>query len=155
MFQNLIVAASAIIKNGEVVSTLEIGKNGMTTNWFTVNSQNCSLYLNDSVQPHICLSICSYLSVRLPVYSNVLAGRGTWCLICPWSLKPSCATFVPCLSCFITTSQEQEQLLKICKVTFSTYFFGKDEKTWPIIIHRCGEMDILPPCWQKCYFFYY
>lgn len=38
MFQNLIVAASAIIKNGEVVITLEIGKNGMTTNWFTDNS---------------------------------------------------------------------------------------------------------------------
>lgn len=41
MFQNLIVAASAVIKNGEVVSTLEIGKNGMTTNRFTDNSLNC------------------------------------------------------------------------------------------------------------------
>ena len=36
MFQNLIVAASAV--NGKVVSTLEIGKNGMATNWFTDNS---------------------------------------------------------------------------------------------------------------------
>ena len=53
MFQNLIVAASAV--NGKVVSTLEIGKNGMATNWFTDNSWTVRLYLNDSAHPHICV----------------------------------------------------------------------------------------------------
>ena len=45
MFQNLIVAASAIIKDVKVISTLEIGKNGMTTNWLTGNSLNSTSLL--------------------------------------------------------------------------------------------------------------
>lgn len=38
MFQNLIVTASAMIKNVKVVRTLEIGKNGVTACWLAGNS---------------------------------------------------------------------------------------------------------------------
>lgn len=95
MFQNLIVAASAV--NGKVVSTLEIGKNGMAINWFTDNSWTVRLYLNDSAHPHIC--VC-HTSVHLPICSNVLAGKGTGCLSAPGPWSPA----VPVLCHVLTTS---------------------------------------------------
>lgn len=67
MFQNLIVAASAVIKNGQVVSTLEIGKNGVTTNRFTDNSLNCMSLLK-WLSPPAHLRFNLSISVCLPAY---------------------------------------------------------------------------------------
>lgn len=67
MFQKLIVAASAIIKDVKVISTLEIGKNCMTTNWLTRNSLNStSLLKRLNLPTHLPFNLSLiYLSVCL------------------------------------------------------------------------------------------
>lgn len=67
MFQKLIVAASAIIKDVKVISTLEIGKNCMTTNWLTGNSLNStSLPKRLNLPTHLPFNLSS--SISLSVY---------------------------------------------------------------------------------------